>query len=110
MLYLYKIGRVSNMIRISDKEKNKAKLFILLFILALTVCIFEIKTTYAKYITSTNGESLFNVARWKIILNDYDITKEQEISKWMCGFHNFTLATIADISCVLGENIIKIDK
>lgn len=36
--------------------------------------------------------------------------KEQEISKWMCGFHNFTLATIADISCVLGENIIKIDK
>lgn len=32
---------------------------------------------------------------------------EQEIGRWLGGFHNFTLATIADISFVLGEDILN---
>lgn len=33
---------------------------------------------------------------------------EAEVSRWLSGTHNFTLATIAKISAVLGESIIRI--
>ena len=33
-----------------------------------------------------------------------------EISKWMSGQHNFTIATIAKIETVLGEDIISVKK
>ena len=36
--------------------------------------------------------------------------KNAEISKWLSGEHNFTIATIAKIECVLGEDIISIKK
>lgn len=34
--------------------------------------------------------------------------KESEISKWMRGTHNFTIATIADIEQALGEPILAV--
>jgi len=33
---------------------------------------------------------------------------EPEVSRWLNGTHNFTLRTLAKISSVLGEDIIKI--
>lgn len=33
---------------------------------------------------------------------------EAEVSRWLSGTHNFTLATIAKISAVLGESIIRV--
>lgn len=36
--------------------------------------------------------------------------KNAEISKWMSGQHNFTIATIAKIESVLGEDIIAVKK
>ena len=36
--------------------------------------------------------------------------KNAEISKWMSGQHNFTIATIAKIEAVLGEDIISVKK
>lgn len=33
---------------------------------------------------------------------------EPEVSRWISGQHNFTLATLAKISSALGENIISI--
>ena len=33
---------------------------------------------------------------------------EPEVSRWLSGTHNFTLCTLAKISSVLGEDIIKI--
>lgn len=36
--------------------------------------------------------------------------KNAEISKWMSGQHNFTIATIAKIESVLGEDIIVVKK
>lgn len=33
---------------------------------------------------------------------------EAEISKWLCGTHNFTLQTISKIEAVLGESIMEI--
>ena len=34
--------------------------------------------------------------------------KNAEISKWLSGEHNFTIATIAKIECILGEDIISV--
>lgn len=36
--------------------------------------------------------------------------KNAEISKWMSGQHNFTIATIAKIEVILGEDIISVKK
>ena len=33
---------------------------------------------------------------------------EPEVSRWLCGMHNFTLRTLAKISVVFGEDVIKI--
>ena len=33
--------------------------------------------------------------------------RESEISKWMCGTHNFTLKTISKIEDKLGESLVK---
>lgn len=33
---------------------------------------------------------------------------EAEISVWLSGQHNFTVKTLAKISCVLGEDIISV--
>lgn len=33
---------------------------------------------------------------------------EPEVSRWLGGTHNFTLRTLAKISVVLGEDVIKI--
>lgn len=33
---------------------------------------------------------------------------EAEVSRWLSGTHNFTLSTIAKISGVLGEDLIKV--
>lgn len=33
---------------------------------------------------------------------------EVEVSRWLSGTHNFTLSTIAKISAVLGEKILKV--
>ena len=34
--------------------------------------------------------------------------RKSEVSKWLCGTHNFTLSTSAKISDVLGCDLIKI--
>lgn len=36
--------------------------------------------------------------------------KESEISKWLSGGHNFTIATIAKIEAALGEDIISVKR
>lgn len=36
--------------------------------------------------------------------------KDAEISRWLSGGHNFTIATIAKIEAVLGEDIISVKK
>lgn len=33
---------------------------------------------------------------------------EAEVSRWLSGTHNFTLSTIAKISAVLGETIVRV--
>lgn len=59
-------------------KDKKIKLFIA--IIALFVCIVEIKETYAKYIESKNGDAQFTVANWKIMINNSDITDGASLS------------------------------
>ena len=59
-------------------KNKKIKLFIA--IVALIVCISQIKQTYAKYIESKNGDAEFTVASWRILLNNSDITEGAEMS------------------------------
>jgi len=36
--------------------------------------------------------------------------KDAEISRWLSGGHNFTIATIAKIEAVLGEDVLSVKK
>ena len=53
--------------------KQKAK--IILAIIALFTCIFQINQTYAKYLDKKDGDTDFNIAKWKITVNNKDITE-----------------------------------
>lgn len=56
------------------------KIKLIIAIIALFVCIVEIKETYAKYIESKNGDAQFTVANWKIMINNSDITDGASLS------------------------------
>ncbi len=49
------------------------KITIPLCIICFLLCLFFIKDTYAKYITSTNESASMNIARWRILVNNKDI-------------------------------------
>ncbi len=49
------------------------KITIPLCIICLSLCLFFIQDTYAKYITSTNESANMNIARWRILVNNKDI-------------------------------------
>ena len=54
---------------------SKRKFKIILALLALFTCIFKINQTYAKYLESKDGNTDFNIAKWKITVNNKDITQ-----------------------------------
>lgn len=51
----------------------KKKITLLLTLLSILACIFFIKDSYAKYITSRNESTNLTVARWRILVNNNDI-------------------------------------
>lgn len=65
---------------IRKKETNQKKICLLLFTFCLAISFITIKDTYAKYITSTNGDANINIARWKILVNNQDVTQNKEIT------------------------------
>ena len=58
--------------------KNKLKFIIA--IIALIICIGQIKQTYAKYTESKTVDAEFEVACWHILLNNSDITEGSTMS------------------------------
>lgn len=62
------------------------KIIIPLAILCLLLCIFLVKDTYAKYITTANESASMNIARWRILVNNKDIRE-----------NSTTMATITPI-------------
>ena len=51
----------------------KKKLTLLITLLSILMCIFFIKDSYAKYMTSRNESTNITVARWRILVNNNDI-------------------------------------
>ena len=65
---------------ISKKEKRKKQILILSLSFLIILSIFTIKQTYAKYITQTTSDANVSIARWKILVNNKDITTEKELT------------------------------
>lgn len=65
---------------ISKKEKRKKQILILSLSFLIILSIFTIKQTYAKYITQTSSDANMSIARWKILVNNKDITNEKELT------------------------------
>lgn len=59
--------------------KNHKFRFICAFI-ALIICILQISDTYSKYIDSKDGSADFEIAKWKILVNEQDITQTATLS------------------------------
>lgn len=56
------------------------KLKFILAIIALVFCITQIQQTYAKYVDTKEGDTNFTVAKWKILVNNQDITEAATMS------------------------------
>lgn len=65
---------------IRREDKIKKKLLYCISCLFLIITLSVIKSTYAKYITSANGDANINIARWKILVNNQDIEENKELS------------------------------
>lgn len=59
---------------------NNRKVRIALALIALVLCISQIQQTYAKYIDAKEGDTNFTVAKWKILVNNQDITEATTMS------------------------------
>lgn len=56
------------------------KWHLILAICALILCITQIQQTYAKYLDTKEGDTDFTIAKWKILVNQQDITKASTMS------------------------------
>ena len=56
------------------------KLKFILAIIALVFCVTQIQQTYAKYVETKEGDTNFTVAKWKILVNNKDITDAATMS------------------------------
>ena len=65
---------------IRRKETTQKKMYFGLFMIGLALSFVTINDTYAKYVTSTDGDANINIARWKILVNNQDITQNKELT------------------------------
>ena len=61
-------------------RKNKRRYFIMLVILIMLALIIALLPTLSKYVTTVNGESSVNIARWEIKVNSQSIGQNKDIS------------------------------
>ena len=60
--------------------KNSKKLFLLMLELLVVLMLFLIVQIYAKYLTSTEGNTAINIARWSISVNGLTVKNNSNIS------------------------------
>ena len=65
---------------IKHEDRIRKKLLFCISCLFLIISLSVIKNTYAKYITSADGDANINIARWKILVNNQDIEQNKELS------------------------------
>lgn len=56
------------------------KWHLVLAICVLILCITQIQQTYAKYLDTKEGDTDFTIAKWKILVNQQDITEASTMS------------------------------
>jgi hypothetical protein len=59
---------------------NDWKIKFIFACISLAICILTINTTYAKYVSSNEGDASMAVARWRILVNDQDVHNTASIS------------------------------
>lgn len=59
---------------------NQKKLFLLLIIFLLCCFTFSIIQIYAKYLSTTNGDTSIKIANWNIVVNNLSIKSDTDIS------------------------------
>ena len=60
--------------------KNHKKFLLLLIGICICILLFFIVQIYAKYITSTEGNTSFTIANWNILVNNMSIITDSDIS------------------------------
>lgn len=59
---------------------KKKRLILFLAMASLFFSMNMVQKTYAKYVTTSNGEANLNIARWDIVVNDEHIKNKEELS------------------------------
>lgn len=52
------------------------KIILLMLCISILLCFLTMQETYAKYSTSNNATSNMSIARWKILVNNFDIRND----------------------------------
>ncbi len=52
------------------------KFIVLLAFVSLFLCIVTLQDTYAKYVSNANGTTDIAIARWRILINNFDVRNE----------------------------------
>lgn len=60
--------------------KIKKKVAIFIALISMFYCVSLIQSTYAKYVTSATGTTNLTIARWKIVVNNQDVTNNSDFS------------------------------
>jgi len=66
------------------------KFIVLLAFVSLFLCIVTLQDTYAKYIASADGTTDISIARWRILVNDFDIRNQLTSSNLITPTFNGT--------------------
>ena len=65
---------------VNKKIRRFNILHFFLFVVTITIVIIVIYNSYSKYISSVNGNAALGIARWKILVNNQDITNNGSLS------------------------------
>lgn len=60
--------------------KKRKKIILLIAFFTLFICLYSMQETYAKYLTTTNGNVKAKIARWNIVVNDTTIKNNEKLA------------------------------
>ncbi len=60
---------------------NKKKIFLLLSLLSLFVCLYFVSDTYAKYLTRATAGVNGKIAKWNIVVNDTNVKNNDTLTE-----------------------------
>lgn len=61
--------------------ERRKKIILLVAFFTLFLCLYSMQETYAKYLTTTNGDVKAKIARWNIVVNDTTIKNNEKLAE-----------------------------